>query len=1012
MSVRCADFVDCMSYPSWLAGDFLVESFRELHGSNQWRANKELSSRRIAVPAPPLQSLLDVRQTLASFRQMLQEQSPDRADLLFQVDTQILQVDELHRSLTSDTHTFQHRSSVTEAGKAAKRGRKQEYSTKAIVTAVQACTLLRDSADLEKQMRHSLQLLLPNQSTELSAAIDRGLIKAPGPSQISRWRLAVDVGFMFVMRSLFRETRGRAVRCFLVDSSPQRGFDWVLSEAHSLSPSDFSQWVQNQWRMIETRSHFQRLTVACESAAGRAQDHDLLDLQEQLRQVQQGREDVQRILDSLGSVRHPTVDIHLCPPSAQGSQRAQLVHKVHALLHTLRLEVGEWHEVAEYLSTVRAVTTDFGTESGLCDVENVDISLLFPWAQNALDFERAPAPACEDEDVALQGNACLVNGTPFLQVREGKIVMPKLFPLAVQVPGALHILHHSVEELTSAFDAYESWFLPGLKAVNKVFSKKHVRERFIAEILRGSEASSFETAVQQLQLNLHEARWGTLITTCKELLSIRLVFVYWDLSKVLGGAPGPDATDEDRDSFADGSKMSEAVSSPCWWEYLCMIIRLGRVVDHLEHWFEACPCHYRTVPESASLSGNTIFRTRYSCPLAGRRAPELAAGALDDVVQQTLQTQHAELLMACSSLPSEDRDTVLKDYASAQAKLENYLAIKFAFWKALPHCLLVLGHHSEHVARSSLTQAKQLYDERRDSDKHHALTKHFFESDFSVQLDAFLSGSTSRCDSCDLAREAAAAAFVSCVERSIEARHALLKAKTALMKKMLPSTFSVAVRSHEFNRRCFQDLPLLEEWQRHVKRLKVNPRKGLPHVLLHLGMSCHPDVVRLASLDSKVKLRHASNIVYHCDLETQYDKRAEAARALKQPQYRSNPDAAPKLRQLVSQQATEEEKQSMMLRILMQEHFRRHCQEGQIYSVTGTLPPTRSVLQALLPRADASAAVAEHVPQQMFSAPDPEPHVLQVGQPEPRDDLNPLAMAEIAEPNEPTVFVQAGHRVA
>ena len=73
-------------------------------------------------------------------------------------------------------------------------------------------------------MRHSIQLLLPDQAPDLMKAIDKGLIKAPSPSSVSRWRLAVDVGFMYVMRRLVSETADQAVRTLLVDSSPQRNF--------------------------------------------------------------------------------------------------------------------------------------------------------------------------------------------------------------------------------------------------------------------------------------------------------------------------------------------------------------------------------------------------------------------------------------------------------------------------------------------------------------------------------------------------------------------------------------------------------------------------------------------------------------------------------------------------------------------------------------------------------------------------------------------------------------------
>lgn len=410
--------------------------------------------RRVVAPDVGLHNLLDVRQTLASCRQMLHERGGEGdgdAQLTFDLDRQILQVDELHRSMTSDNHAFKHRSTLQQSTSQKAKGAKKEYSSKVIVTAVQSCTLLRDSSDLEKQMRHSVQLLFPQQASELSTAIDRGLLKAPGPTQVSRWRLAVDVGFMMVMRSLFRESRGHTVRALLCDSSPQCGFDWLLTEIHGLSPIDYEKWTKDTWRLIQTRERWDKLV--------RSDDPSL---DGELRCLEDERKKLQADLEALGTARHPTSDVHLMPPAATGSRRSQVVHKVHALLHCLRLEIGEWPAVADFLATIRAVTTDFGTESGLCDVQNVDLSLLFQWASaaGAIDFEQqglgSDVPATEAEAAPEH---------PFLQSRDGNIVLPKLFPLAVQIPGALHILHHSLEELTSAFQAYESWFLPGLQAV-------------------------------------------------------------------------------------------------------------------------------------------------------------------------------------------------------------------------------------------------------------------------------------------------------------------------------------------------------------------------------------------------------------------------------------------------------------------------------------------------------------------------------------------------------------------
>ena len=70
------------------------------------------------------------------------------------------------------------------------------------------------------------------------------------------------------------------------------------------------------------------------------------------------------------------------------------------------------------------------------------------------------------------------------------------------------------------------------------------------------------------------------------------------------------------------------------------------------------------------------------------------------------------------------------------------------------------------------------------------------------------------------------------------------------MKRLTPASFSLALRAHELHRRCFADARLLQQWEDQVARVKVRPRTNLPHVLVHLGMSQHPEVLRLTALGS------------------------------------------------------------------------------------------------------------------------------------------------------------------
>ena len=79
-------------------------------------------------------------------------------------------------AITSEGRPFHHSQLAEDkAGATAGVGGKQrKHSSKVIVAAVQACSLLRNSTDFERQMQHSRHLF-PNQAQELLLAVDRGL---------------------------------------------------------------------------------------------------------------------------------------------------------------------------------------------------------------------------------------------------------------------------------------------------------------------------------------------------------------------------------------------------------------------------------------------------------------------------------------------------------------------------------------------------------------------------------------------------------------------------------------------------------------------------------------------------------------------------------------------------------------------------------------------------------------------------------------------------------------------
>ena len=79
------------------------------------------------------------------------------------------------------------------------------------------------------------------------------------------------------------------------------------------------------------------------------------------------------------------------------------------------------------------------------------------------------------------------------------------------------------------------------------------------------------------------------------------------------------------------------------------------------------------------------------CPLAGRRAPELAAGEADKVVASVGDFSAADLMPVMQKLSTTQQGLLLADFETAKGKLILGLSMKYAEWSQLPHKLCVLG---------------------------------------------------------------------------------------------------------------------------------------------------------------------------------------------------------------------------------------------------------------------------------------------------------------------------------
>ena len=73
-----------------------------------------------------------------------------------------------------------------------------------------------------------------------------------------------------------------------------------------------------------------------------------------------------------------------------------------------------------------------------------------------------------------------------------------------------------------------------------------------------------------------------------------------------------------------------------------------------------------------------------ACPLSGCRAPELAAGKIDDVMSKVWRSFEASLLkrLVDGRLNEESRQLIVADFHAASVHISIILRLKLANWQA------------------------------------------------------------------------------------------------------------------------------------------------------------------------------------------------------------------------------------------------------------------------------------------------------------------------------------------
>lgn len=200
--------------------------------------------------------------------------------------------------------------------------------------------------------------------------------------------------------------------------------------------------------------------------------------------------------------------------------------------------------------------------------------------------------------------------------------------------------------------------------------------------------------------------------------------------------------DEDNNKQFNPHAVSTILADPLFHAYNMFLLSVGNTLKQLCSWVESCPCHGApsSVPSvrrrAKKQAGSQLpSMLQPMCLVAGCRAPELAAGALEARIADIAATGYEDLLASLpQNLSGADRLIILNDFGMARAYLELGLRLKFDCWRRLPWRLAGLAHPDHAIKVAIAAECLELYDASiRDGfhpTMHHPLTAKLLQPDW------------------------------------------------------------------------------------------------------------------------------------------------------------------------------------------------------------------------------------------------------------------------------------------
>ena len=481
------------------------------------------------------------------------------------------------------------------------------------------------------------------------------------------------------------------LRYVMADSSPKHGRNWLWIAEDAVRTDSSVALMLDGWSLVEALRQHSRQEDTQEDVGVFSDD---------------------RILRLANNLLHG-LEFYVHTPVVLGSGQCGVVQEAVAMTHVFTIACrARYERLTAYMSEVKALCTDMGTEMGMSSLQVQAHEILPAWFRTAsasrmrghnLDEElcgSADEPlvvrggsmrSCSELSGSSQGmgrpNEILAGAgdapshvahvaaepelppvAPPQQRRAGEWFLPR----ALCVPGFQHIVDGLIAE---AHRGLEHWatFHAQLKVLERLLNRRWRRERYIRTCVEGTPFEHRTHLLIDWSASLYEKRWREVLNFLRKLKPIlELVGATFDARKYTGGSLNDaDNKSEQEDGPWDPQVAASILRSNFFKMYVSFALDIDEIPQALGRWASGCPCHSHLVCGKSTYYVRSLMSLHYgaagSCPLGGKRACEVAAGEVDTVMQRLGRVTLGELLAMRDASTTEAEVQILhRDFERCQ----------------------------------------------------------------------------------------------------------------------------------------------------------------------------------------------------------------------------------------------------------------------------------------------------------------------------------------------------------